>query len=308
MSLPPEADLFESGLDTYKPSLALQALLRQYLEAARSDIKMSASSPPTPPPAPMSSSESAALLNELGEYFTRTAKMWSSLTEQLMRGPHIEVAMNEALEHSHSQTAFSNLNAAAAIDLEIGRLRKIRDLTARYSQDVQAVWRPGRLPPMQMVEHRPSIPISHLVQPDHLPLRSGIGASFPDFKAPRPQFNDRPSISSSQMEVDTPPAQLDDNDSGSDDEEGLFDSIDMDALKQRGKGTYTCPKGLRCEKGGVENGMVVIFDRNSAYLQHLNKHRRPWHCDVPGCPNPPNKRKFARRDGLERHKNSVKHC
>lgn len=119
---------------------------------------------------------------------------------------------------------------------------------------------------MQMVEHRPSIPISHLVQPDHLPLRSGMSSSFPDFKAPRPQFNDRPSISSSQMEVDTPPAQLDDNDSGSDDEEGLFDSIDMDALKQRGKGTYTCPKGLRCEKGGVENGMVVIFDRNSAYL------------------------------------------
>lgn len=125
MSLPPEADLFESGLDTYKPSLALQALLREYLETARSDIKMSTSSPPTPPPAPMSSSESAALLNELGEYFTRTAKMWSSLTEQLMRGPHIEVAVNEALEHSHSHTSFSNLNAAAAIDLEIGRLRYV---------------------------------------------------------------------------------------------------------------------------------------------------------------------------------------
>lgn len=126
MSLPPEADLFESGLDTYRPSPALQTLLRQYLEAARSDIKMSASSPPTPPPAPMSSSESAALLNELGEYFTRTAKMWSSLTEQLMRGPHIDVAMAEALEHTHTQTSFSSLNAAAAVDIEIGRLRYVR--------------------------------------------------------------------------------------------------------------------------------------------------------------------------------------
>lgn len=68
------------------------------------------------------------------------------------------------------------------------------------------------------------------------------------------------------MEMDTPPGPLEDNDSDSDGDDELFDSIDMDALKQRGKGTYTCPKGLRCEKGGVENGMVVIFDRNSAYL------------------------------------------
>lgn len=37
---------------------------------------------------------------------------------------------------------------------------------------------------------------------------------------------------------------------------------DLDVLKQRGKGTYTCPQGLACKKGGVENGVVVVFERN----------------------------------------------
>lgn len=41
--------------------------------------------------------------------------------------------------------------------------------------------------------------------------------------------------------------------------------------------------------------------------QHWNKHEKPYLCNLPGCPNPPKKRKFARRDGLERHQRTVRH-
>lgn len=50
----------------------------------------------------------------------------------------------------------------------------------------------------------------------------------------------------------------------SDDE--LFLDIDMDALRQRGKGSYSCPKAYQCKKGGVDkDGNLVIFDRNSSF-------------------------------------------
>ncbi|KAF1731354.1 hypothetical protein CRV24_007538 [Beauveria bassiana] len=49
---------------------------------------MGADSPPTPPAGPLLSEESATLLRELGDYFTRTAQIWSSLTHSLLQDPH----------------------------------------------------------------------------------------------------------------------------------------------------------------------------------------------------------------------------
>lgn len=55
------------------------------------------------------------------------------------------------------------------------------------------------------------------------------------------------------------------SDESSDDDE-QFQSIDMEALRQRGKGVYFCPKGAKCDKGGVDkDGNLVIFDRNSSF-------------------------------------------
>lgn len=48
---------------------------------------------------------------------------------------------------------------------------------------------------------------------------------------------------------------------------GMFDNINMDALKHRGKGAYSCPKGMSCNRGGVSReGKIVIFDRNSSFV------------------------------------------
>lgn len=37
-------------------------------------------------------------------------------------------------------------------------------------------------------------------------------------------------------------------------------------IRTRGKGVYTCPKGLNCDKGGVnDNGEMIVFKQNSAF-------------------------------------------
>ncbi|XWW98597.1 hypothetical protein V2A60_006597 [Cordyceps javanica] len=261
-------------------------------------------SPPSPPAAgPLLSEESATLLRELGDYFTRTAQMWSTMTHSLLQGPHIDQVALDVNTRSERQTHLTDISAIFAVDAELGRLRKIRDLTAKFSQDVQDVWRPdGRvLDPSSSSQN---------VRSSHFPVASML-SSAPSrevhFMNHGHTENDSLNTLAGGMAEQMDLGNEDDSDSDSGDEE-LFASIDMDALKQRGKGSYTCPKGIRCDKGGVDkDGKIIVFDRNSSFAQHCNKHRKPWVCDLANCPNTLKKRRFARRDGLERHKQTVKH-
>ena len=76
-------------------------------------------------------------------------------------------------------------------------------------------------------------------------------------------------------------------------------------FKSRGSGHHTCPQGLSCTKGGVDaRGVLVIFERNSAFRAHLEKHEKRYKCDIPGCTNA---KGFARVDQLVRHKETVRH-
>jgi hypothetical protein len=101
----------------------------------------------------------------------------------------------------------------------------------------------------------------------------------------------------------------------------------LTSLASRGKGTYVCPHGYDCKKGGVKlDGGLVTFERNSSfrsvisiahlnkscpqvlinwlYRAHLQKHEKLYKCDIVGCKN---KKGFARIDQLKRHKQVVSH-
>lgn len=106
--------------------------------------------------------------------------------------------------------------------------------------------------------------------------------------------------------------------------------VDANQLGQRGKGRHTCPHAFRCNKGGVNpDGTMVIFERNSDFRYcaihpvsrrgcvlhaaadtiaacrgHLQKHDKPFKCDLPGCTN---RTGFARIDQLNRHKATTRH-
>jgi hypothetical protein len=75
-------------------------------------------------------------------------------------------------------------------------------------------------------------------------------------------------------------------------------------IRKRGKGNYTCPEGLRCKLGGVVEGKLRTFERHCDIRAHLDRHKKPFKCELPGCTN---KKGFARKDQLERHQRDVKH-
>ena len=76
-------------------------------------------------------------------------------------------------------------------------------------------------------------------------------------------------------------------------------------FKSRGSGHHTCPQGFSCTKGGVNaEGALIVFERNSAFRAHLEKHEKTYRCDIPGCSNT---RGFARIDQLRRNKETVRH-
>ncbi|KAJ6781788.1 hypothetical protein PWT90_10766 [Aphanocladium album] len=305
-AVPRPARVFESSLHNTSRNTALfDALIRDHLNQISGEFNtMCAGSPPTPPAGPLLSDESATLLRELGDYFTRTAQMWSTMTHNLLQGPHIDQVAIDVHKRSNTHTRLTDFSAISAVDVEISRLRKIRDLTAKFSQDVQAVWRPdgGILDPSASSQSSRSGPltVANIVSSAPVPEAHYVGHGH--------SVSDNPNMLAGGMAEKMDLGNEEDSDSESDGDEELFASIDMDALKQRGKGSYVCPKGKRCDKGGVDkDGTVIVFDRNSSFAQHCNKHRKPWVCDLPNCPNTPKKRRFARRDGLERHKQTVKH-
>ncbi|KAF2204242.1 hypothetical protein GQ43DRAFT_438141, partial [Delitschia confertaspora ATCC 74209] len=75
-------------------------------------------------------------------------------------------------------------------------------------------------------------------------------------------------------------------------------------LSRRGIGNYKCPHSKTCKKGGWKDGDFVVFKQNSAFKAHLQKHEKPFKCDLPGCNN---RSGFARLDQLQRHKQKVQH-
>ncbi|RDA91239.1 hypothetical protein CP533_0664 [Ophiocordyceps camponoti-saundersi (nom. inval.)] len=289
-SAPAPPPIFESGLnDTSSP--LLEQLVRQHLAAHQPDMTMMDSRP---------SRSGDFLLNDMGDYFCRTATLWAHLTESLLDARLLEEATVRAHERSRTDTGMSDLTNVARIDVDITRLRKIRDMSLDFSHQVRSTWRPMTNSPPGLLTASISPFCDATMSNKSMSVSSdGDQRSFKSRKL----LPDASQVQ--QLHAADVNHRSDDSDETDDD---LFPDGDMDALRTRGKGNYSCPKAFNCTKGGVDKeGHLIIFDRNSSFAQHCNKHRKPWRCDIPGCPNPPKKRRFARRDGLERHKMTVKH-
>ncbi|KAG6009187.1 hypothetical protein E4U54_008595 [Claviceps lovelessii] len=248
MPLPPMHYVFDTGLKYFpSPSGSLDALVRQQLEFAARDVGILNAPPPV--------SDSDDLVTEMGEYLTRTAMLWAQLTEQLVHGPHIAQTTIQAHERSKAVSHLSDLAEVAKIDVNIAKLR--------FAQEVQQTWRP------ELIMVRRNQALQNAIQPwceTKFSQMTG-GACFATDGNP-PHISSRRLLSGkSQMEF--PPsinADMSGSDCSSSDDDEQFQSIDMDALRQRGKGVYFCPKGVKCDKGGVDkDGNLVVFDRNSSF-------------------------------------------
>ncbi|CAM1502061.1 Fc.00g040450.m01.CDS01 [Cosmosporella sp. VM-42] len=279
MSIPSLVQVFKPGMSAPHPS-ALDALVRHQLEIAARDIAASEraakevrearesamSMPSDPPPA------STTIISDMGEYLTQAAQILSCLTNKLLDDSQVEEAIFTAHEQSRIQTKVTDLSTIVHMDVQHSRLCKIRDLTEKFSREVQDVWRPD---PGAMVIDSPCPPTAFS------PFRDSKRASLTRFSTSVSDVdtkvhNSQKMLPSSQpsFSQSSPTGNASGTDDSEEDEDEQFSRIDMEALKQRGKGSYYCPLAHRCDKGGVDkDGNLVLFDRNSsfAYASHLDR-------------------------------------
>ncbi|KAI9151683.1 hypothetical protein HJFPF1_08892 [Paramyrothecium foliicola] len=271
MASPAYTEILESALESSRTNAYVDAVVRQVLSGTTEDmlpsmavVKSSSSPTPSPPPSPNSLPNRTELLRDLGDYLTRHAIVLSHFTDKLIQGPHIDNLTREMHKRSFDETVLSDYLAIATEDVHFSRLRKIRDLTAQFSRDVQAVWHPESIVPEPLPLSQ-TIPSPGSDSKSFPPSRSLSFSGEVDTKALR----SRKSLHDSDPHEDTSPhgnaSESDESDDDDDDEQ--FQQIDMNALRQRGKGAYYCPKGRHCDKGGVDKeGNLVRFDRNSSFM------------------------------------------
>ncbi|KAM3433342.1 hypothetical protein NHJ13734_006492, partial [Beauveria thailandica] len=245
-AMPRQARVFESSLHSttrHTRHTAFDNLIRDTLiQIAQDYNSMGADSPSSPSAGPLLSQESATILRELGDYFTH----------QIAFDIH---------NRSAEVTNLTDISTICAVDVEIGRLRQIRDLTAQFSQDVQAIWRPDS----GILDNSSSSQCSRGGQLPIANMLSAASSQEAQFMGHGHPANENLNTLTGGMAEQMDLGNDSDSDSDSGDEE-LFAAIDMESLKQRGKGSYTCPKGTKCDKGGVDkDGNVIIFDRNSSF-------------------------------------------
>ena len=141
---------------------------------------------------------------------------------------------------------------------------KSRDLAAQFSRDMLAIWRPD-----PTSEASPGS-----LQASYSPYDSKHSAGSRSFSSAGDASDQRALKTrkvlpgtSQQLLPSSPTANASESDDTDDTDYEQFRTIDMNALHQRGKGAYTCPKGKACTKGGVNaaTGSLVIFDRNSSF-------------------------------------------
>ncbi|KEY71595.1 hypothetical protein S7711_06056 [Stachybotrys chartarum IBT 7711] len=198
-------------------------------------------------------------INGIGDYLLRVAVLQSHLTERLIKDPQINRFIVEAHQQSHKKTDTADLSSIVAFDIQLGRLCKIRDLASKFSRDVQEVWNPRELELSEApILNSPFSPLFHPnVRSQTLSLKEEEESS-PSTRKVLPD--------SARAEFTTPPERSPTTDDSEDDDE-QFQAIDLEALRHRGIGKYNCPKGRRCDKGGVDqNGDPIDFKRNSAFM------------------------------------------
>ncbi|KAJ4263850.1 hypothetical protein NW762_005886 [Fusarium torreyae] len=264
MSIPSVSLVFESGINSIpsnpmKPN-PLDALVRHQLEAASRELASARAEFNTTSP-----EQRQNIISDVGEYLAQTAQMWLSLTDRLVQGPHVTLAAEEAHEQSFNKTHMADLRPMATMDMNISKLGKIRDLAEKFSQDVQEVWRrkpePGVVvsaPSYQTASSVPTIKSEQGVWNQPSVVKDDVDAGA--------RSSQRTLLASQITDLSSPGGNASDSDDSEEDEDEQFSKIDMEALKQRGKGSYYCPLGLRCDKGGVDKeGQLVLFDRNSSF-------------------------------------------
>jgi hypothetical protein len=287
MASSPYADGLDFGVTAPRAAGHLVPVIRHSFELAHEAMPSFAlvkasPSPESPPHHPFPAARRAVhaeVLTDMGDWLSRNALLLSNMTETFIQSDEVSRLNRSMHERCRDRTTMADIKEIATQDAKFTRLRKIRDLTAQFSREVQAVW-------------HPEAPVSEaLLSPGQSQLAMPLASSRSlfhsgsdlDLKPFRGLHDDSSGDQPDEASPKSESTGSDDSDSDDDDEQ--FQQIDMNALRQRGRGSYYCPKGIRCEKGGVDDdGNLKRFDRNSSFIQHA---RRSYPFSPPSPPPHP---------------------
>ncbi|KAI8625003.1 hypothetical protein F5Y19DRAFT_451951 [Xylariaceae sp. FL1651] len=229
------------------------------------------------------------LFTEIGEYLVHLARTFSAIAYRLVHGQHIEEYVRRAIRIEEEVTDLSEIEPIYSFDDDLSALCEVVTQAREASSNILNIWhrrRPTRhqTPVVHTVHVENSSSMSEMVTKYSTAFISCAGETETDTQVPPITTLADPTHLLVMNEADEAP---------------------QESLSRRGKGSYTCPYGVQCTKGGVaDDGTLVILERNSAFRAHLQKHMKPFRCDLPGCKNT---KGFARIDQLKRHKEIVTH-
>lgn len=117
MSTPLVVQFFESVTNA-KPTSSWEALAHQTLEIVKEGMGITDAAQASTPLV-----YQKTLITDMGDYLTQAALLLHRLTEKLVCGPHVEMAVVEALNQAMEKNRVSELSPIFCMDLEIQKLR-----------------------------------------------------------------------------------------------------------------------------------------------------------------------------------------
>ncbi|KAG5296979.1 hypothetical protein I7I48_05958 [Histoplasma ohiense] len=245
--------------------------------------------------------DSPCLLADIGEYLVRSAVILSHLAKDLADGQHIKVYATQTINDMKNDTDFSDLDPLDYFDSKHSSLKDLASQLEEMASEIRSRWEQSRKPP--------ELPTHHQKRPSRYGHISGAMGDINVVYNPMDEPTNH-SRDASQSETGAVPHGTHNPGGRAQSptvDDGINDTIQdlLKSLVSRGKGNHICPFGYRCRKGGVDsNGEMVIFERNSVFRSHLEKHQKLYKCELPGCKN---HKGFARKDQLQRHQENVAH-
>ncbi|OQV03221.1 hypothetical protein CLAIMM_08292 [Cladophialophora immunda] len=242
---------------------------------------------------------SGCLLTDMGEYLCHATDIIAQLAYRMTNGNHIHTYAQLNVNQMNSQTDLSELGLLDGMTAKHSTLKALAEKLECASKDICLAWQ-GRTAASHSASRSQKTfgkcttrPIGVDTRPGIAP--SSVAATFNP--AARPSLRAQSPTAEATNHNETLPETTDSLDSVA---ERLLDEVN-----HRGKGMHHCPYGPACTKGGVsEDKSLVLFERNSAFKAHLEKHLKLHKCNLPGCSN---KTGFSRLDMLHRHQTDVPH-
>ncbi|KAM5464523.1 hypothetical protein MferCBS49748_005407 [Microsporum ferrugineum] len=264
---------------------------------------------PTPAPAKQAEDKSAPTssckLVEIGEFLVHLMTFTSKIASALVEAEDIKTYIEAHIQQLNKMHHLSDMDVVTYMSEKERDLNTLAARLEEMANETTMVWNRSPNPPYplgDLPQAVSSVTISERTN-SNTPNASGVNTNSTmgssGFASVSPANSWAPEANNTAAGTPTPISME------------AFQSL-YPHLNRRGVGTWVCPHAEKCTKGGVRDGVLVVFERNSSFKSvpseapaaHLQKHEKAFKCSIPGCKNTTG---FARIDQLKRHKIEVHH-